>query len=117
MNDSPTATVRERVLAALALPALDGLTQAQVRGATCVWDGIALTAGTAVDLGPRKKRRPGGTYSWFPRGCKRCTARRAYRALFDHAPACGLCRKGPECPVSVEVHRLIREGGGLWLSR
>ncbi|MFC9949181.1 hypothetical protein ACFVIN_01210 [Streptomyces prasinus] len=111
-DDSPTTTqtARERVLAALPLPPLDGLSEAQVRGATCVWDGVALTSLTAVDLGPRPKRRPGGTYQWFPRGCRRCVGRRAYRYLFDHAPGCEHCQKSPTCPIAVEVHRLIREG-------
>ncbi|MEU2598442.1 hypothetical protein ABZ669_14625 [Streptomyces hirsutus] len=110
-NSPTTQTARDRVIAALTLPALDGLTEAQVRGAVCVWDGIALTPATAVNLGPRKKRRPGGEYQWFPRGCRRCVARRAYRFLFDHAPACEHCRKTSTCPIAVEVRRLMREGG------
>ncbi|MEV0691763.1 hypothetical protein [Streptomyces sp. NPDC050388] len=111
MDDSPTTTTaRDHVLAALPLPALDGLTEAQVRGVTCVWDGIFLTPATAISLGPRKKKWLDGTYDWFPRGCKRCVGRRAYRLLFDHAPACERCQKTSTCPVAVEVHRLIREG-------
>ncbi|MEF9903658.1 hypothetical protein [Streptomyces sp. P9-A2] len=111
-DDSPTTTqtARDQVIAALTLPDLDGLTQAQVRGATCVWDGIALTSLTAVNLGPRKKKWLDSTYDWFPRGCRRCVGRRAYRYLFDHAPGCEHCQKSPTCPISVEVHRLIREG-------
>ncbi|PWI08395.1 hypothetical protein DIZ27_23025 [Streptomyces sp. NWU339] len=99
------------MIAALELPALDGLTEAQVRGAVCVWDGIALTLATAVNLGPRKKKRPGGSFDWFPRGCKRCAGQRAYKLLLTHAPACERCKTDPTCPVAVAAQRLIREGG------
>jgi hypothetical protein len=101
---------RQQVLQALELPALDGLTAEQVRGAVCVWDGVILTPETAVDLGPRKKRRLDGAFNWFPRGCTRCVADAAYRALVAHAGDCEACRKGPECPFSVAVTRLMREG-------
>ncbi|MFD5491661.1 hypothetical protein ACFWH4_01635 [Streptomyces sp. NPDC127091] len=104
------ATAREQVLAALTLPALDDLTEAQVRGATCVWDGIPLTLTTAVNLGPRKKKRPGGTYDWFPRSCKRCAGEKAYIALFIHGRDCADCWKGPDCPFAVAVRQLLREG-------
>lgn len=111
-DDSPPAAqdVRQQVLAAIALPTLDGLTEAQVRGTTCVWDGIALTPETAVDLGPRRKRWLDGEYDWFPRGCRRCVGDKAYIALFTHAHECAECLAGPDCPFAVEVRRLLREG-------
>lgn len=100
---------RQQVLAALALPALDGLTEAQVRGMTCVWDGIALAPATAVDLGPRKKKRLDGEYDWFPRGCRRCVAERVWAWFFSHTDECGQCQKDASCPFSVAVQRIMRE--------
>lgn len=105
-----TQDARQQVLAALILPPLTGLTEAQVRGTTCVWDGIALTPETAVDLGPVRMKRLHGHYQWFPRGCKRCVGDRAYSALFLHARDCRTCWQGPECPFSVAANRLVREG-------
>ncbi|MFF9758557.1 hypothetical protein ACF1G4_03150 [Streptomyces caelestis] len=111
-DDSPPAEpdARQQMLAAITLPPLDGLTEAQVRGTTCVWDGIALTPESAVDLGPRKKRRLDGEYDWFPRGCKRCTADRAWAWFFDHAHKCPQCKTDPNCPIAVAVRRIMREG-------
>lgn len=101
---------RQQVLQALKLPALDGLTEAQVRGAVCVWDGIPLTTTTAVDLGPRRKKRLDGSFDWFPRGCMRCVGERAHTALFLHSRDCAECWQGPTCPFSIAANRLIREG-------
>ena len=110
-GDTPTAEdARRQVLAAIVLPSLTGLTEAQVRGTTCVWDGIALTAETAVDLGPVRKKRLDGSFDWFPRGCRRCVADKAYSALFLHSRACDACWRGPECPFAIAANRLIREG-------
>ena|SRR5690606_159866 len=111
MTTATQDNARQQVIKALELPALDGLTEAQVRGHVCVWDGIPLTNTTAVNLGPRTKRRPGGTYSWYPRACTRCTGHAAYRLLHTHAPTCDRCKTDPTCPVAVAAQRLIREGG------
>lgn len=100
---------QQQVLAAIEVPSLDGLTKAQVHGTTCVWDGIALTPSTAVDLGPRLLGETGAC--WYPRGCKACVARAAYIALFTHAPACERCRTDASCPTAVATQRLMREGG------
>jgi hypothetical protein len=102
---------RQRVLDAVELPSLDGLTEKQVRGAVCVWDGIPLTADTAVNFGPRRKKRLNGSFDWYPRACRRCTARAAYRLLQAHASGCDRCRTDPSCPVSIAANRLMREGG------
>ncbi|WP_193515097.1 hypothetical protein, partial [Streptomyces griseoloalbus] len=93
------------------LPPLDGLAEAQVRGMTCVWDGIALTPATAVDLGPIRKKHLGREYQWFPRGCKRCVGEKAYNALFLHSRECAECWRGPNCPFAIAANRLMREGG------
>lgn len=99
------------VLALLALPALDGLSEQQVRGQACVWDGVILSAETAVDLGPRRKRRLDGEYDWFPRGCKACTGTEAYRALLDHASSCEQCIvEASRCEVGRDLWRLVRDG-------
>jgi len=110
-GDTPTADdARHQVLAAIILPSLTGLTEAQVRGATCVWDGIALTPETAVDFGPVRKKRLDGSFDWFPRGCKRCVADKAYAALFLHSRECDECWRDPNCPFAIAANRMIREG-------
>jgi hypothetical protein len=51
------------------LPPIGDLTELQVRGAACVYCGVILDSGTAVDLGEQRSRRAGATFSWFPRAC------------------------------------------------
>jgi len=98
-------------LALLALPALDGLSESQVRGKACVWCGVILTAETAVDLGPRRKGRLDGAYNWFPRGCKTSTGMAAFRALHQHAPTCEQCvDDGEQCETGRALWRLVRDG-------
>ncbi|WP_455353140.1 hypothetical protein [Streptomyces sp. SYSU K217416] len=46
------------------------LSQRQRRGMDCVWCGITLTAGIAVDLGARPCRIADMTFSWYPRACR-----------------------------------------------
>lgn len=100
-----------QALALLVLPALDGLSEAQVRGKACVWCGVILAADTAVDLGPRRKGRLDGTYDWFPRGCKTSVGMEAFRALHDHAPACEQCVDEAErCETGRALWRLVRDG-------
>jgi hypothetical protein len=108
----PTADIPPDALAALALPSLDTLTEDQVRGGACVWGGEPLTAATAVDLGERRTRRAGTLVSWFPRGCRSCTARAAQQALYDHhVPRCEECETVQGgCPVHRALARLVREG-------
>ncbi|MFE5296414.1 hypothetical protein [Streptomyces sp. NPDC056632] len=57
-------------LAAVQLPRIGTLTQRQQRGQDCVWCGVTLTAGAAVDLGPRPLRILDYTANWFPRACR-----------------------------------------------
>ncbi|MEU0076164.1 hypothetical protein ABZ027_42580 [Streptomyces sp. NPDC006332] len=99
-------------LALLPLPALDGLSQEQVRGAACVWCSEGLDTGTAVDLGERRHKHLDGHYSTFPRACRRCAGEAAVRVVRDHAPYCELCVKNAaECDTGRVLVRLIREGG------
>ncbi|MCX5407536.1 hypothetical protein OHA37_27190 [Streptomyces sp. NBC_00335] len=51
------------------LPALSTLTEQQVRGTACVYCGIHLDNGDAVDLGERPISRAGQRSRWFPRAC------------------------------------------------
>lgn len=53
------------------LPPVDGLTEGQIRGVDCVWCGITLDNGTAVDLRPRPISQAGVGIRWFPRACPR----------------------------------------------
>ncbi|MHC5701239.1 hypothetical protein HHX38_22830 [Streptomyces sp. PKU-MA01144] len=54
------------------LPATGSLSQAQQRGIDCVFCGITLRAGSAIDLGPRPLRIADYMTRWFPRSCRRC---------------------------------------------
>ncbi|RZE99422.1 hypothetical protein C0L86_11390 [Streptomyces sp. SCA2-2] len=52
------------------LPAPAHLTEAQLRGAACVWCGVKLAL-SAVDLGVRPDPQCPWA-SWFPRACPPC---------------------------------------------
>jgi hypothetical protein len=100
---------RSDVLALLPLPEHDAVSRQQRRGAACVWDAIALTPTTAVDLGARPIR-PGGHYVWFPRGCRRCVGVRARAAIRDHAPSCEQCvDDASQCQTRTALEHLARE--------
>jgi hypothetical protein len=73
------------------LPSLAGLTDEQVRGVACVWDGVVLTPATAVDLGKRTARRAGADVAWFPRACRSCVWLAAHTNLYTHRMACEQC--------------------------
>ncbi|MFJ4683544.1 hypothetical protein [Streptomyces sp. NPDC088789] len=80
------------------------LTDAQVRGAVCVWDATEppLTAETAVDLGERLEE-----VHWFPRACRGHTGDQAHRALLDHVPACEECtERKAMCGIGSALYRL-----------
>ncbi|MDH6629039.1 hypothetical protein M2271_006874 [Streptomyces sp. LBL] len=95
----------------LPLPALDGLSQEQVRGAACVWCGVRLVTTTAIDLGERCHKRLDGAYSTFPRACRGCAGEAAVRALRDHAGQCEQCTDGASlCETRTALERLTREG-------
>lgn len=92
----------------LPLPALSQLSDRQRRGADCAWCRMALTSETAVDAGERPAVDGG---QLFPRGCWECAARAAHRLLWEHCPACDVCRTDPSCPTAVAAQRIMREGG------
>ena len=110
--DTRDITSTAEALARLPLPAIGELSDQQVRGITCVWDRRhPLTAGTAVDLGPRTMTRLGEKRQWYPRGCRSCTGDAAYRLLLDHSPACDQCIKdGGGCELGRALVRLVRDG-------
>lgn len=110
MNARERTSSTVEVLALLPLPAIADLSEQQVRGITCVWDGIALTPATAVDLGVRTMNRLGEKRQWYPRACRRCIGDGAYRLLLDHSPACDRCRKDGGCELGRALNRLVREG-------
>jgi hypothetical protein len=100
------------VLDALALPPLTGLSERQVRGMACVWDGIILTPATAVDLGVRSASRAGEPVSWYPRGCRGCVALQAHRGLLTHGTTCTVCAReetAASCELGRGLYRLVRE--------
>jgi len=98
-------------LALLPLPSLDGLTEQQVRGTACVWDGVPLLGTAAVNLGPRPKKRLGQTYQWFPQGCTRCVREAAIRVVRVHKGACEQCTDNASvCDVRAALEHLAREG-------
>ncbi|MEU8538357.1 hypothetical protein [Streptomyces parvulus] len=100
-------TVPPNVLALLGLPQFGDLTADQVRGAVCVWGSEGLTAERAVDLG----EQDGPDGRWWPRGCPACTASRAHRGLFEHAPSCEQCvDSGERCEINRVLYRLVRAG-------
>lgn len=109
-DESASTTQTIDALTLLTLPALDGLSKEQVRGAACIWCGTSLTADTAVDLGERRHKRLDGRYSTFPRACHRCVHDAAYGVLMDHAPSCEQCvDDAAGCDMAVALRRLMRE--------
>ncbi|PZT77999.1 hypothetical protein DNK56_23230 [Streptomyces sp. AC1-42W] len=60
----------------LLLPNPVSLSDAQQRGAACVWCAASLTITAAHDLGPRQIV-PGSSVHWFPRCCPSCRKDRA----------------------------------------
>jgi hypothetical protein len=106
-----THTSQDSVLDLLAIPGIAGLSEHQVRGMACVWDGIALTPATAVDLGMHSANRAGEPVSWYPRGCRGCTSRAAYRALLDHTQDCRTCKdSAPGCDQGHALQQLAKQG-------
>ncbi|MFH9431173.1 hypothetical protein ACH4JZ_23160 [Streptomyces sp. NPDC017615] len=90
-------------LSALArqLPPSETLSDYRLRGRTCVWCGIPLTAETAfLDFGQLPMSQ-----GWFPRACRPCTGERAERAFREH----GQCAAEP-CALARGLGRLRREG-------
>lgn len=97
------------LLALLTLPDLDSLSEQQVRGAACVWDGIVLTAETAVDLGTRTAARAGQDVPWFPRACRGCVHTAARLQFVTHIPCCEQCAdEVSECELGFGLLRLTK---------
>jgi hypothetical protein len=102
---APTPTID--VLALLALPDVDDLSDDQRRGAVCVWGDSPLTPLSAVDLGERQA--DDGT-NWFPRGCRWHAQRRAMEALQAHSGSCEQCVDDhAQCPAGLGLVRLVKE--------
>ncbi|MFI9600310.1 hypothetical protein ACIHCX_10595 [Streptomyces sp. NPDC052043] len=101
-----------KATALIPLPNPADLTEQQVRGITCVWDGVALTPETAIDLGPRRRRHEDPASQWFPRGCRRCTGERAYVAMFTHTSLCadGCRTDAAGCEIGSALRRLAIRG-------
>lgn len=114
MSPEAMLEVPAAALEALGLPPLDGLHDAQVRGASCVWCSTGpLNAENAVDLGEQMSPLPGSAspMRWYPRACRPCIADRAQRGLFAHAPMCEQCvDEAGVCEVGRGLYRLVREG-------
>ncbi|MFD7794301.1 hypothetical protein [Streptomyces sp. NPDC059759] len=109
MAATTSATTSTEPVTVLPLPGLGELTEPQVRGQACVWDAVPLSGVPAVDLGPQSAQRAGAPVQWFPRGCPRCVADAALRALHEHAPSCEQCvDDGSNCPEGLVLRRLLR---------
>ncbi|MFE4780984.1 hypothetical protein ACFRI7_13850 [Streptomyces sp. NPDC056716] len=96
----------------LDLSPLETFTDAQARGAVCVWDATEtpLASESAVDLGERQD----DGVRWVPCACRTHTGRQAYRALLDHAPLCVQCvDDAASCPTGIGLRRLMRDGRQL----
>ncbi|MFE8962178.1 hypothetical protein [Streptomyces iakyrus] len=117
----------QQALALLELPGLDGLTEDQVRGFTCIWDSSEkpLAEDSAIGLGPRRMKRLDGEYDWHPRGCPQHAAAAAMEALFTHCMGdCEACRNEHDtvvdgvkqrtrCGIAVALRRLALQKGRL----
>lgn len=89
--------------ALVSLPALAGLSKAQVCGRCCVWCGVVLASGHSLDLGERDLD---GRHL-FPRGCSACALDVVYRQLLDHSGRCEQCAdNGALCTETVELRRV-----------
>jgi hypothetical protein len=109
MSPSETASPSTS-LAYIPIPEFDTLTQQQVRGADCVFDGVVLTAETAVDLGERRFRRLGENVAWFPRACRQCAMVQSMAALQDHSGSCEQCTDDfRECTTGLGLIRAVRD--------
>ncbi|WP_458248860.1 ATP-binding protein [Streptomyces sp. MAI_2237] len=113
---SATEAIPVEVLEALAIPALDGLSEEQVGGRACIWCASLLTIETAVQLGEHLTDAGASTavtrMRTSPRGCRSCVEGRAHRGLFAHGSTCALCRDeqtAGECVVGRGLYRLVRE--------
>lgn len=106
---SETAWPSHQVLALLSLPDRQSVTDAQARGADCVWHRDERVHGaTAVDLGEHVT--DGGEH-WWPRACGKAVQQAALHALHEHAPRCERCvTDAAHCDIGLGLRRLMRAG-------
>lgn len=110
MPGTPTSSTPTSVgvLDLLALPKTSTLSDAQLRGAVCVWCKTDLTAETARGLGERPAP-DGGTM--FPRGCPDCVRSAAVRTYNVHSSSCEQCVDDPTlCDTRRGLRRAALEG-------
>lgn len=97
-------------IALLPLPDLTRLSEQQINGTICVWDGATLGP-TAIDLGQRRV----GQRTAFPRACRTCMSAKAQEAAEQHADMCESCvdiplaDNAPTCYTARALRRLILE--------
>lgn len=109
MSSEPANTATLDVLALFPLPGLASLSERQVRGSACVWCGVELDNGHAVNLGPRPASFTGQVVRWFPRACRPCIPARAEEALAAHAVKCAPCQtRGGLCSAADGLRELVR---------
>lgn len=93
--------------ALLPLPRKAALSDAQFRGAACVWCAVILAPATAVDLGERPIRLLDRHITVRPRGCRLCVADRLPAARQRHADTCEQCVDNPAgCETGSGLRRL-----------
>lgn len=107
-TDPDTESARIEAAALLAIPNLADVSDAQFRGAACVWDGVILSPATAIDLGPRRIRLLDGHVTVRPRGCRSCVAERVPAVREGHAGTCEACVDNPAggCDIAGGLRRL-----------
>jgi len=103
----------QHALSLLDVPELDGLTDDQTRGSSCVWCHEDLDA-AAVDLGERMSALSGSSspMRWFPRADSACVYVHAMRAMHDHVPGCRQCARREtldQCAAGRGLRRLMRD--------
>lgn len=107
IRDEPAVDAR----ALLPIPAVETMTERQLRGYVCVWGGEELANATAVNLGPRTKKRLGSTYRIFPRACPACVREAAIRELRDHDGMCEQCTDDASvCGIRLALEELRAAG-------
>lgn len=91
------------------LPPVETMSEAQLRGAVCVFCGGTTVPGDVVDLGSRSVDAHGSSASWFPRRHLRCSAAHeaAYKLLLAHVDTCNGCLLSG-CETGDELRRAVK---------
>jgi hypothetical protein len=106
--DTRDTTSTAEALTLLLLPAIGDLSEQQVRGITCVWDGVALSPTTAVNLGPRTFNQLGEKRQWYPRACRQCLLHHFY----NHVDGCAECTANAAgCELGAAMRRAALRAG------